>query len=158
MSTLSIIMSFVLTVAVLMAIAYVMSLKTREDELHKAEEALQEDRRNLDAEMTKFKTDQETTWLKLSAKQHELEELKKDDEQITKKLYDMSNKVTEKYQKYGEPTVIHVQLDMKEGESAKSARKRLASTIGYKMVDIGKIKKVDLNGKQQLSFEIKIVK
>lgn len=135
-----------------------MSLKTREDELHKAEDALQEDRRNLDAEMTKFKTDQETAWLELSAKQHELEEQKKEVERITENMYEMDRKVTDKYNNYGEPTVIHVQLDMKEGESAKSARKRLASTIGYKMVDIGKIKKVDLNGKQQLSFEIKIVK
>ena len=159
MPTLSIIMSIVLVIAVLLTVVYVISLKTREDELHKAEETLQEDRRNLDEEMQKFKTDQETEWLKLSAKQHELEEQKKEVERITENMYEMDRKVTEKYQKYGEPTVIHAAVNVKDGEKLSSARKRLASAVGYKFVNsLGEVKETDFNGKKQLSFEVKIVK
>ena len=136
MSTLSIIMSIVLIIAVLLTVVYVMSLKTREDELHKAEEALQEDRRNLDAEMTKFKSDQETAWLKLSAKEHDLAEQKKEVERITENMYEMDRKVTEKY-KFADNTspfalsMVVLDSEPDSHKAKKYIRKRLASLVGY---------------------------
>ncbi|MBR3245229.1 MAG: hypothetical protein IKF90_21470 [Parasporobacterium sp.] len=136
MSTLAIIMSIVLVIAVLLTVVYVMSLKTREDELHKAEEALQEDRRNLDAEMTKFKSDQETAWLKLSAKEHDLAEQKKEVERITENMYEMDRKVTEKY-KFADNTspfalsMVVLDSEPDSHKAKKYIRKRLASLVGY---------------------------
>lgn len=124
MSTLSIIMSIVLVIAVLLTVVYVMSLKTREDELHKAEDALQEDRRNLDSEMQKFKTDQETAWLKLSAKQHELEEREK-----------RLGAIDEKVKKYHfSASIIVKDSEPEEKKTDKYIRKRLASAVGHKLV------------------------
>ena len=135
MSTLSITMSIVLVIAVLLTVVYVMSLKTREDELHKAEDALQEDRRNLDEEMQKFKTDQETAWLNLTARQYDLAEQKKEVERITENMYEMDRKVTEKY-KFSDNTspfaLSMVVLDSEpDAHKTENIRKRLASLVGY---------------------------
>lgn len=139
MSTLSIIMSIVLVIAVLLTVVYVMSLKTREDELHKAEETLQEDRRNLDAEMQKFKTDQETAWLKLSAKEHDLAEQKKVVDRITEDMHEMDRKVTEKY-KFADNTspfalsMVVLDSEPDSHKAKKYIRKRLASLVGYEVL------------------------